>query len=319
VAVKRAWSLSCLVLVAMSVTVSSLSAQKTRRTASGPDADGDGVADVTDRCPNTPRGTRVTDYGCPVELLPQGQQAPAPPPAQPAPGPAPSAAPAAAPTTTPSRPPVTPQAAQAAPAAAAAAVSGGNFTAGLAVEVFTGAEGERLPYLRRLTTFLDSLTVSLVAVFRNTSGQPLAGAASPTALSQRERDRWNRCRDLHWDLLSHAAAVQDLVVNDHLPETPSVQRAGAGLDSALTAAQATAECDNVASMITAPDRWSPWGAQYTAAARRFYQDWYGQLREVADHNRAFIVALNGTVPPAQRVPVPPAMPRTPPYAGATPR
>lgn len=31
------------------------------------DSDGDGVIDSQDRCPNTPRGTRVDRYGCPVD------------------------------------------------------------------------------------------------------------------------------------------------------------------------------------------------------------------------------------------------------------
>ena len=145
----------------------------------------------------------------------------------------------------------------------------------------------------------------------------MAGAAAPTALSQRERDRWNRCRDLHWDLQSFASAARD--VAEGTEEPPAAQRAAVALDSALAALQATAECDNVASMIAVPDRWTPWGRQYEASARLFYTEWYEQVREVHAHNRALILALNGGAEPDDRIPVPPALPRNPPYAGAGPR
>ena len=205
---------------------------------------------------------------------------------------------------------------QASGAAAPAPVSG--FTAGLAIASYAGESDDDLHrYLRRFTTQLDSATALLVGVFRNTSGQPLAGADAPTALSTRERERWNRCRDLHFDLRTYEDAAHDLVEN--LPESPSVQRAGAALDSSLSALQATAECDNIASMIAAPARWTPWGAQYATSARNFYHDWYTQVREVSDHNRALVVALNTVLPATARLPVPPALPRTPPYAGAAPR
>ena len=201
---------------------------------------------------------------------------------------------------------VTPQAAPAA---------GASFTAGLLIEPFDGDEAALVPYLRRFTVGLDSAVALLVSVFRNTSGQPLAGAASPTSLSARERDRWTRCRDLHWDLTSYVTAMHDLV--EH--ENATVARAAVALDSALTALTATVECDNLASMIAAPGRWTPWEGNYTSSARNFYGSWYVQLRDVADRNRAFVVALNATVPAGSRLPVPPAMARTAPYAGASPR
>jgi hypothetical protein len=169
--------------------------------------------------------------------------------------------------------------------------------------------------MRRFTTGLDSAVALLVSVFRNTSGQPMSGADAPTALSARERDRWTRCRDIHWDLTSYVTAMHDLVEY----ENPTVARAAVALDSALTAMTATVECDNLASMIAAPGRWSPWAGNYTSSARTFYGGWYTQLREVADRNRAFVIALNGTLPAAERLPVPPAIGRTPPYAGAGPR
>jgi hypothetical protein len=204
---------------------------------------------------------------------------------------------------------VQPQAARTeAPAAPVA-----TFTAGLAVEPYT-TDAEIYAYARRFTHLLDSAIVSMVAVFRNTSGQPLAGAEAPTALSQRERDRWNRCRNLHWDLQSFTLPVRDLA--EGLDEPPSARRALVALDSALTALEATSECDNVAAMIADPERWTPWGQSYALSARRFYTEWYAQAREVHVHNRALILALNGVAEPGERMPVPPALPRNPPYAGA---
>jgi len=194
-------------------------------------------------------------------------------------------------------------------------VAAAAFTAGLAIEPYT-EESDEEPgvYARRFALQFDSAIATLVAVFRNTSGQPVAGAGAPTALSQRERDRWNRCRDLHWDLQSYVAAAHDLP--GAFEEVPSVARAASALDSALTAMQATAECDNVASMITAPDRWAPWGRQYETSAHRFYAAWYAQVRDAQEHDREFILALNAAGTGGERIPVPPAMPRTAPYAGA---
>ena len=217
---------------------------------------------------------------------------------------------AAAESTRTTPPAVAPQSARAVPAAPPA------FTAGLAMPAYEGdSDADRAQYLRTFTTQLDSAAALLVAVFRNTSGQPLAGATAPTSLSARERERWGRCRDLHFDLRSYADAMHELV--EDLPE--QAQRAGEALDSALTALQATSECDNITSMVTAPTRWTPWESNYTASARSFYRDWYAQLRDVADRNRSFVMALNTTLTGTSRIPVPPALPRTPPYAGAGPR
>ena len=194
----------------------------------------------------------------------------------------------------------------------------GSFTAGLSMTNYDGhSDGERDAYVARFTQLLDSAVVTLVDVFRNTSGQPIVGAENPASLSQRERDRWTRCRDLHFDIPPYAGAFQDL--ERHLPQTPAMSRAATQLDSALAAIQATSECDNLASMIAAPGRWTPWGEQYSAAAQRFYRDWYTQLREADDRNRAFVLVFNGGRAPGARIPVPPALPRTPPYAGAGPR
>jgi len=217
----------------------------------------------------------------------------------------------AAPTTT-AAPAVQPQGVgSGAPAAVAAT------TAGLAIEPFDEEVGELGAYARRFALQLDSTIATMVNLFRNTSGQPLTGAMEPRALSSRERDRWNRCRDLHWDLQSYASAAHDLP--EAFDEAPALQRAAAALDTSLTAFQATGECDNVASMIAAPDRWAPWGQQYESGARRFYSEWYPQARDVQEKNRAFIVALNATGATGEGIPVPPAMPRNPPYAGASVR
>ncbi len=294
-------------IVALSglMTVAPAQAQKQRPTTTGPDADGDGVTDAQDRCPNTPRGTRVTRDGCPVQLMRPGMT-PAPAgPATPTPT-APATTPGAVQPGGRAAPAVTPQAAQ--PAVA-------SFSAGLSIEPFSGEEGAREAYVRQFTQQLDSAIASLVSLFRGTSGLPLAGASAPASLSQRERDRWTRCRDLHWDLQSYVAAMHDMVDDDN----PTVSRTAAALDSSLTAMQATVECDNISSMITAPDRWTPWGQNYTASARTFYTRFYDQVRDVSERNRAYVIAVNATLPAARRMPVPPAMPRTPPYAGAGPR
>jgi hypothetical protein len=163
---------------------------------------------------------------------------------------------------------------------------------------------------------LDSTIVTLVGIFRLTSGQPMVGVTSPAMLSRREQDRWARCRDLHWDLTTYAAAAAAL--RPSLGSDPVLQRAAAELDSAFSSSVATAECDNVASMIAAPERWTPWQEQYETVARHFYRDFYAQIREVHEKDRALMSALNRVLPAARRVPPPPGLPANPPYAGAGP-
>jgi hypothetical protein len=206
---------------------------------------------------------------------------------------------------------VTPQAAHpVAPAASA-------FTAGLAMPPYGGTTSDAaLDYAARFGRLLDSAIVTLVDVFRSTSGQAMEGASTPTDLSQRERDRWSRCRNVYWDLTTFAAAVQTL--RRTLPANPALQSAAAGLDTALAATQALAECDNVASMIAAPNRWTPWGDQYRTAAQHFYREFYGQLREVHERDRALVNALNAILPPSRRIAVPPGLQRNAPFAGAAP-
>jgi hypothetical protein len=191
------------------------------------------------------------------------------------------------------------------------------FTAGLAMPPYGGTTSDAaLDYASRFGRRLDSAIVTLVDVFRNTSGQPMEGAGNPTDLSQRERDRWTRCRNVYWDLTTFASAVQTL--RRTLPANAALQSAAAGLDTALAASQAVADCDNVASMIAAPDRWTPWGDQYRTAAQHFYRDFYGQLREVHERDRALVNALNAILPPSRRIPVPPGLQRNAPFAGAAP-
>lgn len=303
-----------------------LNAQKVRPIPTGPDADSDGVADADDRCPNTPAGSRVGRDGCPVTLMlrPATPAAPTPGanPAMPAPvtpGVTPAAGHQAVPTAPVpvvpgAAPVVTPQAAMpAAPVAPANA-----FTAGLALPMYGGGSRDAaLEYGRTVGQMLDSAIVTLVGTFRNTSGQPAAGAAGPEALSQRERDRWGRCRDLHWDLSTYRSGLSGATAA--MAGTPELSQAVAALDSALNAVQATAECDNVASMIAAPGRWSPWQQQYESSARSFYADWYAQIRNVHEKDRVFVLALNRVLPAGRRVTPLPALPPRPPYAGGAVR
>jgi len=168
----------------------------------------------------TPKRPKVGPDGSPVRLLRPGEQ-----PAAAAP------APAAAPATHPAA--VTTQ------AAAAPAAPTGAFTAGLALVPYAGStDADRDAYVALFTQMFDSAVVGLVNVFRNTSGQPVSGAESPTALSQRERDRWTRCRDLYFDLQSYQAAFHALL--PRLPSAGNVPRTAAALDSSLTAVQAPA-------------------------------------------------------------------------------
>jgi hypothetical protein len=259
----------------------------------------------------------------------QGSETPAPPAgakvlhpvAQPA-APTSASAPASAPTSAPAPAPA-PQVVQPAPAAVTpqaarpAGAAAGAFTAGLAMPVYAGGtSGAPLEYAEQLTHHLDSTIVSLVDVFRNTAGQPVVGATSPGTLSQRERARWSRCRDLYWDLTTYGAAVHSL--EPALPPNPNLRLAVAQLDTALSQNTAVAECDNVASMISAPERWSPWGDQYETSARHFYHDFYSQIHEVHERDRALVFAINAVLGPGRRLAMPAALPSNPPYAGATP-
>ncbi len=245
------------------------------------------------------------------------QQPAAQPAAQPtaqpaAPQPTATQPPAAAPVSTPPAAPVTPQAAR--PSAGAAT---GTYTAGLAMPPYAGRTTEdALEYAARLGRMLDSTIVTLVGTFRNTSGQPMIGANSPATLSRREQDRWTRCRDLYWDLTTYAAAVGAL--KPSLGTDPALQRAAADLDSSFTRSVATAECDNVSSMIAAPEGRTSWQEQYENAARHFYRDFYGQVRDVHEMDRALMIELNRLLPPARRSPPPAGLPQNPPYAGAAP-
>jgi hypothetical protein len=145
----------------------------------------------------------------------------------------------------------------------------------------------------------------------------MPGASAPSSLSARERERWGRCRDLHFDLTTYASGVESILGG--LSANPALQRAAAALDTALTELEATAECDNVSSMIAAPERWDPWAEQYATTARQFYADWYGQVRAAHERDRALAIALNAVLPQGRVLPVPSGLPRNPPYAGAAVR
>jgi len=256
---------------------------------------------------SSPTGAKLP----PGHAAPQG---PAPTPAvTPAPAPTvPATQPAATPPANPSPAPVTPQAAR-----PPAAVNTGTYTAGLAMPPYAGSTtADAYEYAARLGRMLDSTIVTLVGTFQNTSGQPMIGASSPMTLSHREQDRWARCRDLYWDLTTYAAAVGTL--RQTLGPDAALQRTAADLDSAFNRSVATAECDNVASMIAAPGRWTPWQDQYESAARHFYRDFYPQIRDVHEKMRAMMIELNRFLPPARRAPPPAGLPNNPPYAGAAP-
>ncbi len=174
-------------------------------------------------------------------------------------------------------------------------VNAGTYTAGLAMPPYSGSTtADAYDYAARLGRMLDSTIVTLVGTFQNTSGQPMIGASSPTTLSRREQDRWARCRDLYWDLTTYAAAVGTL--RQTLGPDPALQRSAAELDSAFNRSVATAECDNVASMIAAPARWTPWQDQYENAARHFYREFYPQIRDVHEKLRAMMIELNRFLP-----------------------
>jgi len=229
----------------------------------------------------------------------------------------PAAAHPAAPATQPAAPAAQPSAPASQVTPQAAHPSTNAFTAGLAMPAYTGStSAAALDYAARFGRMLDSAIVTLVELFRNTSGEAMAGASDPTALSQRERDRWSRCRNVYWDLTTFASAMEPL--RQALPANPGLQQAAAELDAAFAASQAVAECDNVASMIAAPERWTPWSDQYQTAAQHFYRDFYAQVRDVHEHDRAFVIALNTVLPAGRHVAVPPGLPRNPPYAGAGP-
>lgn len=233
---------------------------------------------------------------------------------------APAGAVSQPPVSTPSAPagaaPVVPQAAG---PPAAALPPANAFSAGLAIPGF-GSGSSAPEYGRTVAMMLDSAIITLVNVFRGTSGQPLAGVSGPEAISGRERDRWTRCRALYWDLTTYRTGLS--TVAGSLTDARTAQ-AAAELDTALAVALADTagmvECDNVSSMIAAPGRWTPWGAQYQQAARHFYGSWYTDIRNVHDKTRAFAIALNTVLPAGRRVAVPPALQRNAPYAGAGPR
>ena len=171
--------------------------------------------------------------------------------------------------------------------------------------VFEGTtEAEALEYARMMVLRLDSAAVSLYELFRNTSGVPMAGATSPNVLSTREKNRWRRCRLIQFDLGTFGDAAA--VLKDTL-RTPRLQRAAVNLADALEGLSAAAECDNVVSMVEAPERFAPWQQSYEQSARTFYRDWYVQLKAVHDADRSFALALNAQLPTARQFPMFPTL------------
>jgi hypothetical protein len=234
----------------------------------------------------------------------------------PSPSPAAGAAAAGAPAApTPAQRPAAPAAAAVTPAApvAAAPAADPTLTAGFAMPGFEGAtEAEALEYARMMALRLDSAAVSLYELFRNTSGAPMAGATGPNMLSTREKNRWRRCRLIQFDLGTFGDAAA--VLRDTLTAA-RLQRSALNLADAFEAMTATAECDNLVSMVEAPDRFAPWQQSYEQSARTFYRDWYTQLKAVHDADRSFALALNAQLPTARQFPIFPTLGPNPTLGG----
>lgn len=189
-----------------------------------------------------------------------------------------------------------------------------TLTAGFWMPGYEGTDDDALlEYSRALARRLDSAVVALVEIFRNTTGAPVVGATGPNILATREKGRWQRCRLIHFDLGTLGDAA--MFLKDSLT-APTLNRAAVTLSDAFEGLSATAECDNVVSMVEAPDRWAPWQQNYETSARTFYRDWYTQLKALHDADRAFARAVNSALPAARQFPIPPALPPTPPTIGA---
>ena len=269
--------------------------------------------------------------------LPQPSAPPAAPPA--APPPAPSAAQPAAPSAPPAapsganpgaagaavigaaaaapggRPAAAPPPAPPAAPAAAAVVTDPTETAGFWLPAYTGrTDAEQLEHARTLVIKLDSAVLALVETYRNTSGSPTLGASDPGRVTSREKARWLRCRNIRNDLSTISDAAR--LLRDTIAGGAAVQRAAVGLAEAFEGMQALESCDVLNSMMESPDRFNPWQQNYENEARGFYREWYPQVRAVHTSAREFARVLNGALPAARRVTVPPALPTTPPYIGA---
>lgn len=202
-------------------------------------------------------------------------------------------------------------------AEARATAAASSLTAGFAILPPGEADDEaHVEFARDVAVRLDSAIVAVIEIFRNTSGAPMAGASGPDVLASREKSRWQRCRLVHFDLETYRFAVDEIAAR---PVNAQVQRAVGQLRDALTALDAVRECDNISSMIDAPDRWAPWTSNYTSSARAFYANWYRQLRALHDADRAFAQALNSALPPGEGIPPIPSLPPNPPTAGGAVR
>ncbi len=173
-------------------------------------------------------------------------------------------------------------------------------------------DAEKLDYARTLALRADSAIVALVAVFRGTTGAAMVGATEPSVISSREKARWDRCRLIHFDLRTQGDAAAFL--RDSMPGGPTLQARALNLAEAYEALQATEECDNLVSMMEAPDRWAPWRQNYENSTANFYRDWYSQLRSVHENVRAFVRTVNPSLG-ARAITMPPALPPNPPTIG----
>jgi hypothetical protein len=188
-------------------------------------------------------------------------------------------------------------------------------TAGFWLPAFSGTtDAEQLDYAKTLVLKFDSAVVALIAIYQNTSGNPVAGATDPSHLSSREKARWLRCRNVANDIRNLGEAVDEL--RDSIAGGPTLQREAATMAQAFDSLHAIEGCDLINSMIESPERFSPWQANYESEAHHFYANWYGEVRAAHLAVRDFARVLNGALAPDRRFPVPPAIPAVPPYIGA---
>jgi len=261
----------------------------------------DSTARARDTTARTPTGQPANPGGglpAPVVVPPIGGGAqPANPGAQPAaPGRQPSGQPA-----TPSRPEVI------LAAVGAPSVTGGFFMPPSGARSDSG----RIEYLRIYALRLDSAISALVEVFRGTAPPPLAQDLA--GVSSRVRDRWDRCRRFYFDLASFGDAM--VIVKDSLPANALLARAATGLTDGFENTAGLQECDNIASALEEPARWSPWADSYATSMRNFFREWYPQLRAIHEANRSLGRVLNGMLPAERRLPSFGALPPTPPTVG----
>ncbi len=254
--------------------------------------------DTTARAPSGPPAIQGGGVPSPVVVPPGGGGA----------QPGNAGARPAAPGRQPSGQPAAPRA----PEVILAAVGAPSVTGGFFMPP-SGARSDsgRIEYLRIYALRLDSAISALVEVFRGTAPPPLA--LDLAGVSSRVRERWDRCRRSYFDLASFGDAM--VIVKDSLPASALLTRAASALTDGFENTAGLQECDNIASALEEPARWSPWADSYATSMRNFFRDWYPQLRAIHEANRSLGRALNGMLPAERRLPIFGALPPTPPTVG----